>query len=120
MDLGKKNFLSPPPDRYSLKSDFERGDRAGITMAPGRDEVLVNSFIGKDQKNPPPNNYDPRHFSVDISYSLYSRRPDMSSSWIKKVPGPGTYSHLELTNKTSKPPILSKHKPTPSNRFGKL
>lgn len=68
-------------------------------MGYGRGDVKANSFIGRDLKNPSPGTYNPQLLKKSESYSLYSRRPDLSDGWIKKVPGPGTYKPLQLTSK---------------------
>jgi hypothetical protein len=34
IDLAKKNFVTPPPDRYNIQGDIK--NKFGITMAHGR------------------------------------------------------------------------------------
>ena len=45
-----------------------------------------------------------------VSFSLYSRKPDLSENWKKKVPGPGTDSFRDVTTKRSP---LSKYQTPP-------
>lgn len=42
----------------------------------------------------------------------------MSDNWIKKVPGPGTYSALDITSKEKTP--VSKYLSPASSRFGQV
>ena len=117
VDFGKVNSPSPPPDSYKLKSEFEKKDKEGITIAPGREDVIAGNFFGRDQKNPPPNAYNPNIIKKAVSFSLYSRKPDLSENWKKKVPGPGTYSFIDVTTKKSP---LSKYQTPPATMIGEM
>lgn len=61
MDLAKKNFVTPSPNRYNLDSNFKENGKSGFTMAPGRNDVKANDMFYKALKQAPePATYNPR------------------------------------------------------------
>jgi hypothetical protein len=62
LDLGKKNFITPPPNRYTLSSDFRKDPKIGVTIAPGRGDVKANDMFYRALKqSPEPASYSPKH-----------------------------------------------------------
>ena len=53
LDLGKKNFVTPSPDRYELSSEFKKNPKVGFTMAPGRSDVKANDLFYRPLKQSP-------------------------------------------------------------------
>ena len=108
LDLGKRNFVTPPPDRYSLNSDFTKDGKHGVTIAPGRNDVKANDMFYRPLKQAPePATYNPKPLDGSVKYSLHPRLEDHSDKWVRSVPGPGNYSYLDLTQKSKSP--VSKH-----------
>ena len=101
--------------RQKFPDFFDKKQKEGITIAPGRAEIIAGNFFGRDQKNPSPDRYNPNIIQKAVSFSLYSRKPDLSENWKKKVPGPGTYSFIDVTTKRSP---LSKYQTPPGTRIG--
>ena len=61
LDLGKRNFVTPPPDRYSLKSEFNNDGKHGKTLAQGRNDVKANDMFFRPLKQAPePATYSPK------------------------------------------------------------
>ncbi len=53
LDLGKRNFVTPPPDRYIITNDFMEKGKYGITIAPGRSDVKANDMFYRPLKQSP-------------------------------------------------------------------
>lgn len=62
VDLGKRNFICPSPDRYKLNnSDFQSNSKNGISMGHGRSEVKANDVFHQHLKHSPePCSYNPK------------------------------------------------------------
>lgn len=61
LDLGKKNFVTPSPDRYNFDSDFKQNSKSGFTIAPGRNDVKANDMFYRPLKqSPEPASYNPK------------------------------------------------------------
>ena len=59
--MSKRNFVTPPPDRYNLNSDFKEDGKFGFTMAPGRNDVKANDMFFRPLKqSPEPATYNPK------------------------------------------------------------
>lgn len=54
MDLSKQNFLKPGPSNYSLGSSFDLKKTQGITIAEGRDKIIVGDMFRHNFKVPSP------------------------------------------------------------------
>jgi len=61
--------------------------------------------IKDSESRPSPLNYSPKFHDEAPSFSMVSRKDDKTDKWVRSVPGPGSYSHLDLTNKEQKNPI---------------
>ena len=64
----------------------------------------VNSFNLKNFKVPGPQDYNPNYSTIDGTpqYSIGTKLKDLSKKWIKSVPGPGSYSTIELVKNNDK------------------
>jgi len=61
MDLGKRNFVTPPPGRYNIDSEFKESGKNGFTLAPGRNDVKANDMFYRPLKqSPEPASYNPK------------------------------------------------------------
>ena len=59
IDLAKKNFVTPPPDRYYVDGNIK--SKFGITMGHGRNEVKSNDMFFRPLKqSPEPATYNPK------------------------------------------------------------
>ena len=67
-------------------------------------------FLSKYENTPTPTTYQPSINYNTKSFSLGKKIEPLENKWLKKVPGPGNYSHLELTNQRNKK-IVSKFSP---------
>lgn len=94
MDLGKRNFLVPGPSQYRLGSSFDLKKNQGITIAEGRDKIIVGDMFRTNFKVPSPFEYQPEKPHKSLSYSMSARMQDNTDKWIKIVPGPGNYQHI--------------------------
>lgn len=99
MDLSKRNFIVPAPNSYSMESEFNLKKKDGITIAEGRDKIIVGDMFRHNFKVPSPFEYNPEKYHKSLSYSMSARIQDNTDKWIKMVPGPGNYSDIEITNK---------------------
>lgn len=72
VDLAKKNFVSPPPDKYNLDTSFKQNGNDGITMAHGRNVVKANDMFYRPLKqSPEPATYTPKTLDRSLKYSLH-------------------------------------------------
>lgn len=91
--------VAPSPDYYHIKSSFEKSDNEGITMGKGRDQIKKgNMFHTKNELSPTATSYQPNHQFNSKAISMAKKIEPQENKWLKKVPGPGNYSILELTN----------------------
>ena len=96
--MSKTNFVTPPPNKYSLGSDFRENGKAGVTLAQGRQDVKANDMFFRPLKQcPEPASYNPQTSYTSLKYSIHSKIDDKLDKWVKSVPGPGTYTYLNLT-----------------------
>jgi len=74
LDLSKRNFITPPPDRYNIDSDFKTGSKSGFTMAQGRNDIKTNDMFYRPLKQAPDSgSYSPRHLDGSLKYSIHAR-----------------------------------------------
>ena len=74
IDIGKRNFVTPPPDRYQLESEFKSNNKVGITMAQGRSDVKTNDLFFQPLKNSPnPQSYSPKNADGSSKYSIHMK-----------------------------------------------
>ena len=84
----------PGPGSYN----HSRPQSSGPKWQFGNDK---KKSIYKDQENPGPGAYSTLPpYDFNAGYTLISRKPDNSLLEPSKVPGPGSYNHLQTTKPT--------------------
>ncbi len=78
-------------------------------MGLGREYVKYRDMFGSKLKQAPePASYKPLPVFNSRAYSIGQRLENGDNKWIKRVPGPGNYPVVELTNSRNKK-IISKY-----------
>jgi hypothetical protein len=108
-DFSKQNVTTPSPGKYQCQSSFEKKKSEGISMGLGREYVKYRDMFGSKLKQAPePASYKPLPVFNSRAYSIGQRLENGDNKWIKRVPGPGNYPVVELTNSRNKK-IISKY-----------
>lgn len=115
-DIAGKAFEVPASNSYLIRSEFDLKKNDGLTMGAGRDTIKANNMFGRSFQCPSPLEYNPESKEKGVAYSMSPRAKDLTRKWIESVPGPGTYSALEVTNQLSKIQV-SKYLSAPSAKF---
>lgn len=119
VDLAKTGNMTPAPGSYSLKSAFDKTEREGITMAPGRETVKNRDlFAASKMKSPTSTTYRPSVPTTTKAYSMGKKFEKSNNKWVESIPGPGNYSVLELTNERSKK-MVSKYSTALGGKFSR-
>lgn len=119
VDLTKGGALTPAPGSYSIKSAFDKTERDGITMAPGRDSVKNRDlFAASKMKSPTSTTYRPSVPTNTKAFSMGKKFENTGNKWADSIPGPGNYSVLELTNERSKK-MVSKYSTALGGKFSR-
>lgn len=74
-------------------------------------------FLQREEKTPTSTTYHPAINFNTKAYTIRKKIEPAENKWLKKVPGPGNYSYLELTNERNKK-IISKYSSAASAKFG--
>lgn len=119
VDMAKTGTMTPAPGSYQLKSSFDKTEKDGITMAPGRDSVKNRDlFAASKMKSPTSTTYRPAVPSNIRAYSMGKKLINAENKWVDSIPGPGNYSVLELTNERSKK-MVSKYSTAIGGKFNR-
>jgi len=106
MDMSKSMAVSPPPNTYSLKSNFEaeKAKARGFSFGLGREQMQQGGAINTTrQASPGPARYQLRGTLSNMSFSIRPRtpNPELNHSYLKN-PGPGAYEYYSGINQTGR------------------